>query len=366
MASQIQTPTISLSLTKVVQSITHFSESLGIPKAQIYYPVKVNSHPKLIAKMAEWGLNFEAGAVSECEQLVKYGVAPHQIRYGNPIKSAESIARAHQLGITSFGADTMEELEKIALLAPKSSVYIRVAVNNAGAEWALTEKFGCPANLVHELFEHGQKQRLNMFGISFHVGWNNEQLDTWKNVFEEMQSLVSRLKALNHPITSVNIGGGFPAHSGNQFEKMEKIAAVIKPYLEHFKQKMNMEVIAEPGSYLVANAGTMFVKVIARVKRNDLDWVYVDSGIFQGFSWIMGGLQYHLEALEINNTELQPMVVCGPTCDTHDVYSHSVMLPKNIRVGDILTISPAGAYISSSKSYNGFDFPTEEVVEEQE
>lgn len=358
----MQTPTISLSLTKVKQSIIHFSECLGISNAQIYYPVKVNFHPKLIAKMNEWGLNFETGAVSECEQLIKLGIKPQQIRYGNPIKSAESIARAHQLGITCFGADTIEELDKIALLAPKSSVYIRVAVNNAGAEWALTEKFGCPANIVHELFEHGQKLGLNMFGISFHVGWNNEQLDTWKNVFGEMQSLVTRLKILNHPITSINIGGGFPAHSGNQFEKLEKIAAVIKPYLEDFKLKMNMEVIAEPGSYLVANAGKMFVKVIARVKRNDLDWVYVDSGIFQGFSWIMGGLDYHLEALENNNTELQSMVVCGPTCDTHDVYSHSVMLPKNIRIGDIITISPAGAYISSSKNYNGFDFPEEEVV----
>ncbi len=359
----MQTPTISLSLTKVKQTIAHFSECLGIPKAHIYYPVKVNNHPKLIAKMNEWGLNFETGAVSECEQLIKLGIKPQQIRYGNPIKSAESITRAHQLGITCFGADTFEELEKIALLASKSSVYIRVAVNNAGAEWALTEKFGCPVNQVHELFEHGQKLGLNMFGISFHVGWNNEQLDTWKNVFEEMLSLVNELKSMNFPIISINIGGGFPAHSGNQFEKLEKIAVVIKPYLEIFEKELSMEVIAEPGSYLVANAGSMFVKVIARVKRNNLDWVYVDSGIFQGFSWIMGGLDYHLEALENKNTELQSMVVCGPTCDTHDVFSHSVMLPKNIGIGDIITISPAGAYISSSKSYNGFDFPEEEMVE---
>lgn len=359
----METPIISLSLKKVKEHITHFSECLGISNTQIYYPIKVNNHPKLITKMAEWGLNFEVGALSECKQLIKLGVAPHRIRFGNPIKSTESISSAYDLGITYFGADTIEELEKIALLAPKSSVYIRVAVNNSGAEWALTEKFGCPINQVQELFKQGQKLGLIMFGISFHVGWNNEQLDTWKNVFEEMLSLLNQLKATNHPITSINIGGGFPSHSGNQFKKLEKIATVIKPYLKIFQEKMDLEIVAEPGSYLVANAGKMIVKVIAHVKRNNLDWVYVDSGIFQGFSWIMGGLEYHLEAFEHSAAELLPMVVSGPTCDTHDVFSHTVMLPKNIRIGDIITISPAGAYISSSKSYNGFGFPEEVVVE---
>ena len=130
----MKTPTISLSLNKVENYITHFTECIGIPKEKIFYPVKVNTHPKLIAKMAKWGLNFETGAASECEQLIKLGIKPQQIRYGNPIKSPESIARAYELGINCFGADTIEELDKIALLAPKSSVYIRVAVNNTGAE----------------------------------------------------------------------------------------------------------------------------------------------------------------------------------------------------------------------------------------
>jgi diaminopimelate decarboxylase len=56
------------------------------------------------------------------------------------------------------------------------------------------------------------------------------------------------------------------------------------------------------------------------------------------------------------------MVVCGPTCDTHDVYSHSVMLPDSIAEGDLLTVSPAGAYISSSQDYNGFSIPLEYVI----
>lgn len=363
MKSQHQTPHIALSLTKVKDHISHFTHSLGISNNHIFYPIKVNSNPELISQMKIWGLNFEIGAISEGESLIQSGVSPSQIRYGNPIKSTESIERAYQLGIRCFGADTLEELEKLAALAPASSVYIRVAVNNSGAEWTLTEKFGCPISDVHTLFEYGHKKGLKMFGISFHVGWNNEQLETWEDVFKQILTLSTQLKSKDFPFSSVNIGGGFPAHSGNQFQKLETISSIIKPYIDTFKNQLNLEVDAEPGSYLVANAGTMYVKVIARIKRNNTDWIFLDSGIFQGFSWIMGGLKYNIQASTNADSESQSMVVCGPTCDTHDVFSHHVALPKGISVGDILEISPAGAYISSSKEYNGFGFPEEVIVE---
>jgi ornithine decarboxylase len=359
-----KTPHIVISKGQIEAHIESFCACLQFKPQQLFYPVKVNSNPAVIELMKFRGINFEVGAISECKLLLDQGIAPNRIRYGNPVKSAESIQEAHRMGIPFFGADSAEELEKIAKYAPQSSVYIRVAVDNSGAEWALTHKFGCKTNAVDSLFELGKKLSLTMFGLSFHVGWNNEHLETWHRVCRDISELAIQLKQKHSSFNSVNIGGGFPAHHGNQTEKLHHISEVILPYLLKWKNEEKLEVVAEPGSYLLANAGTMVVKVIARIVRNNVDWVYVDSGIFQGFSWIMGGLSYKIEALSPKDDEItKKMVVCGPTCDTHDVFSHSVILPDSISEGDLLLVSPAGAYISSSKSYNGFDFPEEVVVE---
>ena len=359
-----KTPHIVISKSQIEEYIKSFTSCLQIKPQQLYYPVKVNSNPAVIELMKNRGINFEVGAISECKLLINQDIAPNRIRYGNPVKSADSIQEAYRMGITCFGADSTEELEKIAKNAPQSSVYIRVAVDNSGAEWALTHKFGCNTDAVDSLFELGKKLLLTMFGLSFHVGWNNDHLETWHRVFRNISELAIQLKQKHSSFNSVNIGGGFPAHHGNQTEKLRRISEVILPYLLKWQNEEKLDVVAEPGSYLMANAGILVVKVIARIERNNVDWVYVDSGIFQGFSWIMGGLSYNIEALNPNEDELtKKMVVCGPTCDTHDVFSHSVILPDSISEGDLLLISPAGAYISSSKSYNGFDFPREEVVE---
>jgi ornithine decarboxylase len=358
-----KTPHIVINKSQIEAHIESFCACLQFNPQQLFYPVKVNCNPAVIELMKNREINFEVGAISECRLLITLGIAPNCIRYGNPVKSADSIQEAHRLGITCFGADSTEELEKIAKYAPQSSVYIRVAVDNSGAEWALTHKFGCKTNAVDSLFELGNKLSLKMFGISFHVGWNNDHLDTWDRVFRDISELAIHLKQKHRSFNSVNIGGGFPAHHVDQTEKLRRIAEVINPYLLKWHNEEKFDVVAEPGSYLLANAGTMTVKVIARIERNNVDWVYVDSGIFQGFSWIMGGLRYDIEALNQTKIDyLKKMVVCGPTCDTHDVYSHSVMLPDSIAEGDLLTVSPAGAYISSSQDYNGFSIPLEYVI----
>ena len=50
-----------------------------------------------------------------------------------------------------FAFDSIEELEKIARHAPGAKVYCRIAVNNAGADWPLSKKFGTTLARAQEL-----------------------------------------------------------------------------------------------------------------------------------------------------------------------------------------------------------------------
>ncbi len=70
------------------------------------------------------------------------GAAPGAISFGNTIKKVSAIQRAFAAGVTMFAFDSIEELEKLAEHAPGSRVYCRLLVENKGADWPLSRKFG--------------------------------------------------------------------------------------------------------------------------------------------------------------------------------------------------------------------------------
>src|ERR1700679_1148231 len=54
--------------------------------AEIYYALKANSDPRILAHLDQLGCGFEAASAYEIEALVKAGIYPHKITYGTSIK----------------------------------------------------------------------------------------------------------------------------------------------------------------------------------------------------------------------------------------------------------------------------------------
>jgi ornithine decarboxylase len=122
-----------------------------------------------------------------------------------------------------------------------------------------------------------------------------------------------------------------------------------------------VNVIAEPGRSLVADCAVILTTVIGRETRDDEEWLFLDTGVFQSL----------LETLEFGRL-LQQIVpvggtgepgirftVAGPTCDGDDVLSHDVRLPAGTRTGDRLMITGAGAYtLAYASDFNGIPRPT--------
>ena len=69
-----------------------------------------------------------------------------------------------------FAFDSVEELEKLAQHAPGSRVYCRILVENQGADWPLSRKFGTTIDSARELMLRAGEMGLDPYGLSFHVG----------------------------------------------------------------------------------------------------------------------------------------------------------------------------------------------------
>ena len=95
------------------------------------------------------------------------------------------------------------------------------------------------------------------------------------------------------------------------------------------------------------------------IKRKNKSWIFLDSGINQGFQWILSGIRYQViyPYKTSADTTLKKFIITGPTCDSHDVFSKDIALPEHVKTGDKMLVFPAGAYINSAERYNGFEYP---------
>ncbi|HZT18765.1 MAG TPA: type III PLP-dependent enzyme, partial [Dongiaceae bacterium] len=123
----------------------------ALPGARIFYAVKANPAPEILARLAGLGACFDAASLGEIELCLSLGVGPERISFGNTIKKQSDIAAAFARGVRLFAFDSAGELAKLAESAPGAMVYARVLMDGAGADWPLSRKFGCEPAMAEEL-----------------------------------------------------------------------------------------------------------------------------------------------------------------------------------------------------------------------
>jgi ornithine decarboxylase len=127
--------------------------------------------------------------------------------------------------------------------------------------------------------------------------------------------------------------------------------------LARYVDARGVTLIAEPGRYLVADAGVIEAEVVLVAERGDGRWVYLDVGLFGGLAEALDeSIQYRIEAPD-NDGPVGRVVLAGPTCDSVDVlYRHAgYTLPLSIAAGDRVRLLATGAYTASYSSvgFNG-------------
>ena len=137
---QPATPCLVLDVDRVEANFRALQRAL--PLARIYYAVKANPARPVLERLARLGSSFDAASFEEVSGCLDAGARPEAISFGNTIKKACAIRAAFQRGVTLFAFDSAEELEKLAENAPGARVYCRILVENEGADWPLSRKFG--------------------------------------------------------------------------------------------------------------------------------------------------------------------------------------------------------------------------------
>jgi ornithine decarboxylase len=331
------------------------------PRVQIYYAVKVNSDPAIVETFYKLGGSFDVASMQEFH-TVHRNIAElpakqrqdfiwDKIIYANPIKPVETLEELDRYKpLVTY--DNHEEVKKIAKHAPHAGLALRLRVPNTGSMVELSSKFGALPGEAVELISYAHQHGLTVEGLSFHVGSQCTNPENYIQAIHLCAEVFAEAKSKGFQLKLLDIGGGFPAAYDSSVPKFSDLARKINHELNRLFPK-EIEILAEPGRFLVASAGSAVSKIIGKAMRNDKLCYYVDDGVYHTYSGVIfDHCTYHMKSFKKGSTQL--CAVFGPTCDALDTISLAEQLP-DLQLGEYLFSENIGAYsAASSTHFNGF------------
>ena len=356
---QPATPCLVLDVDRVEQNFRSLQHTL--PLARIYYAVKANPAAPILERLVSLSSFFDAASYEEIAACLRAGARPEAISFGNTIKKVSAIRKAHADGVSLFAFDSAEELEKLAEHAPGARVYCRILVENEGADWPLSRKFGTTIESARELMTRAADMGLDPYGLSFHVGSQQTTTRAYEIAISKVGMLFTDLAEAGVNLRMMNLGGGFPTRYRDDVPEIDQFGdAIMSAMIAHFGNNLP-EMFIEPGRFIVGDAGLVSAEVVLVSHRDPNDsvrWVYLDIGRFGGLAETEGeSIKYRITTPH-DGTPMGPVAIAGPTCDGADImYEKSnYRMPLALRSGDQVRLLSTGAYVTSyaSQSFNGF------------
>ncbi len=332
----------------------------AMPRVRPHYAVKANPDRRVLKVLVQEGCGFEIASIAELDLLLGLGVPAAEVFYSNPVKARDAIAYAAAKGLEWFVVDSLDELRRVHEVAPNAKLYLRIATPNIGSDWPLSGKFGAGAADAREIVAAAARLGADLAGVTFHVGSQCRNPENWRVALEKARALFDvMLKAGLRP-RLLNIGGGFPVRHVKPIPSIEVIGAVVNEGLKAFPDEV--QVIAEPGRYMVSDAGYFVCRVLGTAGRGGKRWMHWDAGLFGGVIESSEGLKYRIRT-DRAGPDI-PWTVAGPTCDSVDIVVRDEPLPSDLQEGDFIYIRNAGAYTTAYASqFNGFPLPEVRVFE---
>jgi ornithine decarboxylase len=353
------TPLVAVDHDLLRQSYTSFRRHL--PKVQAYYAVKANPAPEILRTLYQAGASFDVASLAEF--LLVHALIEHlpdkqrqdyiwdKIIYANPIKPRETLMALNQYK-PLMTYDNGEELKKIKHYAPAAGLVLRLRVPNTGSMVELSSKFGCDTGEAVDLILEAFRIGLKVEGVSFHVGSQCSNFDNFVQALNIAAAIMNEARSRGHEIKILDIGGGFPVPYDQNVKPFHVLARKINAEIDRLFAK-DIEILAEPGRFLVASTAAAISRVIGKAMRDGKRCYYIDDSVYHTYSGIIfDHCQYRVKAFKRGTAEI--CTVFGQTCDGMDTIAQSEELPE-LEIDDLVYSEDIGAYSNASSTwFNGF------------
>ncbi|HWM90014.1 MAG TPA: bifunctional aspartate kinase/diaminopimelate decarboxylase [Thermoanaerobaculia bacterium] len=337
--------------------------SLGVFD-HVFYSVKANCHPGVLARFEAAGIGFECVSAPELEHVTALfpGIEAERVLFTPNFAPAAEYRRAFELGawvtIDSLHPlrawpDVFRGREVLVRLDPGRGQGHHAHVRTAGAQ----SKFGVDPENLGELRELAAGLGVRIVGLHAHSGSGIRDARSWRETALFLAGEADRFPDVR--ILDVGGGLGVPERPGQGPLDLEELSASLRLFRA---ANPRFQLWIEPGRFLVAQAGVLLARVVQVKRKREVTYVGAETGMNSLIRPALYGA-YHLI---VNLTRLgQPTTmlahVVGPICETGDILGRSRRLAP-AEEGDVLLIANAGAYGRVMSSRYNLREPAGEMV----
>lgn len=373
LAERYGTPLYIYSKATLVHHLHQIQEAFREVDPLICYSVKTNGNIALCKLMADHGSGFDVTSGGELHRALVAGGRGEKIVFAGVGKTDAEFRTALDNNVFLFNVESEQELHALGNVAKSmgkvAPVALRVNPDLPPKTHAKTDtsvkgvKFGLDIETVLDvargiLGNPGVK----VVGLHMHLGSPILSVEPYRLGVAKALNLISKLREQGHPISVMNMGGGFGIHYRKQEAQPAKaFAEVIVPAVKEAKCSL----VLEPGRFIVGNAGLLLSRVIYTKESGGKHFVIQDAAmndlirptLYDSFHRIwpaqpsvdFPNLPEDYEAEIPRGLKVD---VVGPVCESGDFLAKGRSLPP-LKRGDLLATFSAGAYgMSMSSNYN--------------
>jgi diaminopimelate decarboxylase len=365
-ADTFGTPTYVYSMAEVHRNVAAIRSAFAELHPHIHYSAKANANLFILRELAGLGIGIDAVSGGEIFRALQAGFSGERIVFAGVGKTAAEIRYALEQRVAWFNVENTDELRLIAAMIeevrpgyqpkialrynPEVSAHTHpgIATGHGGA------KFGLTADAIMRIQREDLKAGLALEGIHLHIGSQLADIDGTVQAVRQAVQLAGALGG----IRTINLGGGLPVayQRSDRFPPPEAFAQALAPLLKGY------EVILEPGRSIIASAGVLLTTLLYVKEQPGQLFYIVDASMTDLLRPALYGSWHEIVPLDVSSTGLVRAQVTGPVCETTDVLSPVIDVPK-LAPGTRLALLTAGAYGQvMASNYNARPRPAEVAI----
>jgi diaminopimelate decarboxylase len=369
------TPAYVYSGGQMRRQLKRFQDAFAGQPVMICYALKANSNLAVIKTLAEAGAGAEIVSGGELQRALRVGVPPDRIVFAGVAKCRDEMAMALDAGIAQFNVESVPELVTLSEIAAgcRQRAPIALRINPdvaAGSHDKIStgrrqDKFGIPYDQALEAYRLAARLAgIEVVGLHLHIGSQILSLAPFEAAYRRAMALVRQLRAEGVAVRRLDLGGGLGiSYRGEPEVDLAGYALLVR----ELGRGLDLELVFEPGRYLVAQAGILLSRVLYVKEGPERACVILDAGMNDLLRPALYDA-YHPILPVVEPTPDAPwraVDVVGPICESADIFARAREMPP-LHAQDLVAFAGAGAYGAVMASdYNSRPLAAEILVEDQ-
>jgi diaminopimelate decarboxylase len=372
LSAEVGTPAYVYSARVIREQFQRLSAALGALPHRLHYSVKANSNLAILRLLRELGAGVDIVSGGELYRSLRAGFTGRDVVFSGVGKTQRELREALEASVFLINVESEPELRlldsvagamgRIAPVAlrvnPEVTVDTPHPYTRTGERGA---KFGIPHDEVVEVARAAQAMKsINLLGLDMHVGSQIAQFGPYEAGIERLLEIRAAIDALGgSPLRYLDAGGGLAVtYDTERPVDIEHFAARVSALLA----SSGLELILEPGRYIVGNAGVLLTTVLYRKRSGGSEYVITDAGMND----LLRPSHYHayhrIEAVTPATGRTVANVV-GPVCESGDFLALDRDI-EDVAEGAVLSVQSAGAYgFVMASNYNARPRAAEVLVD---